>query len=64
MALASTQPITEMGTRNFPGVKGRPALSIDNSAICEMIITKYGSLDVLQPCGLPLPGTGIYLLSV
>jgi hypothetical protein len=25
MALGSTQPLTEVSTRNIPGVKGRPA---------------------------------------
>jgi hypothetical protein len=36
MALGSTQPLTEMNTRNFPGGKKRPARSADNSAaICE-----------------------------
>jgi hypothetical protein len=37
MALGSTQPLTEMSTRNFPGVKGRPAA--DNfTAISEPIV--------------------------
>jgi hypothetical protein len=36
MALGSTQPLTEMSTRNLPGVKKRPARSADNlAAICE-----------------------------
>jgi hypothetical protein len=39
MALWSTQPLTEMSTRNLkkkkPGVKGRPARRADNlTAIC------------------------------
>jgi hypothetical protein len=48
MALGSTQPLTEMSTRNLPGNKGRPAHMTDNlTAICEPIVeTKYGSLDV------------------
>jgi hypothetical protein len=29
IALKSTQPLTEMSTRNFPGRKGRPALKAD-----------------------------------
>jgi hypothetical protein len=39
MALGSTQPLTEMSTRNFrkkkkkPGVKGRPARKADNLAV-------------------------------
>jgi hypothetical protein len=30
MALGSTQPLTEMSTRNFPGSKKRPARRADN----------------------------------
>jgi hypothetical protein len=36
MALGSPQPLTEMSTRNLPGVKKRPARKADNlAAICE-----------------------------
>jgi hypothetical protein len=36
MALGSTQPLTEMSTRNLPGGKRRPARKADNlTAICE-----------------------------
>jgi hypothetical protein len=36
VALGSTQPLTEMSTRNHPGGKGRPELKDDNLiAICE-----------------------------
>jgi hypothetical protein len=36
MALGSTQPLTEMSTRNLPGNKKRPARRADNlAAICE-----------------------------
>jgi hypothetical protein len=39
MALVSTQPLTEMGTRNLPGSKERPASEADNlTAICEQIV--------------------------
>jgi hypothetical protein len=39
MAPGSTQPLTEMSTRNLPGDKGRPALEADNlTAICEQIV--------------------------
>jgi hypothetical protein len=39
MALGSTQPLTEMSARNFPGGKGRPAREADNlTAICEPIV--------------------------
>jgi hypothetical protein len=35
MALGSTQPLTEVNTRNLPGGKGRPARKTDNlTAIC------------------------------
>jgi hypothetical protein len=38
MALGSTQPLTEMSTRNLPGGKGRPERKADNlTAICEPI---------------------------
>jgi hypothetical protein len=36
MTLWSTQPLTEMSTRNLPGGKGEPARKPDNlTAICE-----------------------------
>jgi hypothetical protein len=36
VALGSTQPLTEMSTRNLPGVKKRLVLRADNlAAICE-----------------------------
>jgi hypothetical protein len=39
MALGSTQPLTEMSTRNIPGGKGRPVFKADNlTAICEPIV--------------------------
>jgi hypothetical protein len=41
MALGSTQPPTEMSTRNLPVGKGRPARETDNlTAICEPIVQK------------------------
>jgi hypothetical protein len=41
MALGSTQPLTEMSTKNIPGGEGRPALKADNlTAICEPIVYK------------------------
>jgi hypothetical protein len=43
MALGSTQPLTEMNTRNLPGVKGRPARGADNlTAICEPTVQNRG----------------------
>jgi hypothetical protein len=39
MALRSTQPLTEMSTRNLPGGKGRPARRSDKlTDICEPIV--------------------------
>jgi hypothetical protein len=40
MALEWTQPLTEMSTRNLPGVKERPALKADVTVICEPIVYK------------------------
>jgi hypothetical protein len=38
MALGSTQPVTEMSTRNIPGGKGRPARKAYNLTICGPIV--------------------------
>jgi hypothetical protein len=39
MALRSTQPLTELSTKNLPGGKGRPARKADKlTAICEPIV--------------------------
>jgi hypothetical protein len=39
MALSSTQPLTEMSTRNFPGGKWRPVRKADNlTVIYEPIV--------------------------
>jgi hypothetical protein len=57
MTLGSTQPLTEMSTRNLPGGKKRPARRADNlDTICEPNVWKCGSLNFPQPC------TGITLL--
>jgi hypothetical protein len=41
MALGSTQPLTEMSARNFPGDRERPARKADDlTAICEPIAWK------------------------
>jgi hypothetical protein len=38
MALGSTQPLTEMSSRNLVGGKGRLARKADLTAICEPIV--------------------------
>jgi hypothetical protein len=39
LTLGSTQPLTEMSTRNIPGSKGLPARKADNlTAICESTV--------------------------
>jgi hypothetical protein len=49
MALRSTQPLTEMSTRNFPESKKRPARKADNlTAICKPNVWKCGSLNLSQ----------------
>jgi hypothetical protein len=41
MVLGSTQPLTEMSTRNLPGGKKRPARRADNlTAICETNVSQ------------------------
>jgi hypothetical protein len=41
MGLGSTQPLTEMSTRNLPGDEERPVLKAhDLTAICESIVQK------------------------
>jgi ABC-type hemin transport system ATPase subunit len=50
MALVSTQPLTEMSTRNLTGGKKQPVHRADNlAAIYEPNVWKCGSLDLLQP---------------
>jgi hypothetical protein len=50
MALGSTQPLTEIRTRNFPGDKKRPARRADNiAATYELNVWKCGSLNLSQP---------------
>jgi hypothetical protein len=45
MALGSTQPLTEINTRNLPGGKKRPARGADNlTAICERTVWKMWEL--------------------
>jgi hypothetical protein len=60
MALGSTQPLTEMSTRNLPGGKGWPTRKADNlTAICEPnFLENVGASTSHNPMGLhgPLQG--------
>jgi hypothetical protein len=50
MALESTQPLTEMSTRNIPGGKKRQARRADNlAAICKPSVRKCGGHNLSQP---------------
>jgi hypothetical protein len=53
MALWSTQPLTEMSTRNLREGKNRPAHRADNlAAIYEPNVWKCGGLNLSNPKGL------------
>jgi hypothetical protein len=53
MVLGSTQPLTEMSTRNLPEGKGRPARKADNlTAVCELCLEHTGTSTSHNPMGL------------
>jgi hypothetical protein len=55
MILGSTQPLTEMSTRNLPGGKGRTARKADNLTAMSLLSRKRGGLDVSQTYRPPRP---------
>jgi hypothetical protein len=65
MAMVSTQPLTEMNTRNLSVVKGGRKVHKDykRTAVSQSP-RKFGSLDVSQPCRSPQHVTMIALTSI
>jgi hypothetical protein len=53
MALGSTQPLTEMSTRNFPGGKGRPRRMADKLPSVNGLCKNLGASTPLTGIALP-----------
>jgi hypothetical protein len=52
MALGSTQPLTEISTRNLPGGKGRPALTTSPPSMSRLSRENVGASTSHNPMGL------------
>jgi len=51
MALGSTQPLTEMSARGFPGGKGGRCVRLTTLPPSCAVIMKSGNLNFLEPSG-------------
>jgi hypothetical protein len=66
MVLGSTQPLTEISTRLFPGGKGGRCVRLTTLPSSWAIVVKSGNLNFLEPSRpfLPCNGTALPLPSV
>jgi hypothetical protein len=61
MALGSTQPLTEMSIRRFPGGKGGRCVWLTTLPPSRALIKKSGNLNFLEPSGPPQACNGTAL---